>query len=79
MRRHQSMVSEWMFMSADEARLQSLEEFAETRWQEEVASPKGFILRRPVAATDDMIPLWTDDYSDLLGVLATRESRARLE
>jgi spermidine synthase len=71
--RWQSATTRWMFLSADEARLQSLEEFARTRWLENVASPKGLTLRRPVATTEETIPLWTDDYSDLFGALAKPE------
>jgi spermidine synthase len=59
----------WAFLSRDPRRLSSLLEFATMRHRQ-LGLPEGAIRFRGFSAAEIAeIPLWTDDYSDLFGVM----------
>jgi spermidine synthase len=66
---HLSAASLWVFLARDEARIRSLTELATARRKELGLPPNAIQVRRPEALVLAQTPLWTDDYSDLLGAM----------
>jgi len=67
--RLQSQLAEWILMSKSKSRLGELAEFLRKRTKLQKLPPKHMALARPGIAELSRVPLWSDDYSDLLGVL----------
>jgi spermidine synthase len=71
--------STWMLMSSDASRIESVEMAVRRHLQRRELPATAMIAERP---TDDMLeraPVWTDDYSDLFGVLRPLPVRLRTE
>jgi hypothetical protein len=67
--RHWSAEALWVFLARDEERLRSLGRHALARRQKLGVSREAMQLGRPTPGALEQTPLWTDDYSDLLGAL----------
>ena len=65
----QSGASLWVFLSRSEDRLRDLQRLAEQRSRVFANVPGLFRIGRPSQSEVDQAPLWTDDFSDLFGVL----------
>ena len=71
-RRFQSRASQWGWLSRDPERIHELEQQVR-RQQENLGLPPEALELEPGARADVMrVPVWTDDYSDLFGVLRRR-------
>jgi hypothetical protein len=64
-----SAAATWVFLSEDEERIRGLAQLAMARRAELGLPPQFIQVRRPPPAVLAKTPLWTDDYSDLLGAL----------
>jgi len=64
-----SAAATWVFLSEDEERIRSLAQLAMARRAELHLPPHGIQVRRPPPEVLARTPLWTDDYSDLLGAM----------
>jgi spermidine synthase len=64
-----SAAATWVFLSEDDERIRSLGELATARRAELQLPPHAMRVRRPPANVLAATPLWTDDYSDLLGAM----------
>jgi hypothetical protein len=66
---HLSGDATWVFLARDERRIQSLARFALARRTKLRLAENAIQVRRPASGELASGPLWTDDYSDLLGAL----------
>jgi spermidine synthase len=66
---HLSAPSEWVFLARSEERIRSLVRLAIARRTKLRLAPDAIQVRRPLPEVVAKAPLWTDDYSDLLGSL----------
>ncbi len=67
--RYRSQTSHWVFLSPDVARLNELKRSFQSQAETMGLTPRQFKLISPSEADVKHTPLWTDDYSDLLGVM----------
>jgi spermidine synthase len=75
MQRHRSGASKWVFLARDDERIDSLARFAKAR-SVQLRLPQNTIeVWRPEPEALAKSPLWTDDYSDLLGALQPLRGR----
>lgn len=68
-RRLQSKASQWVWLARDAERIRALEAHVRRRQQALGLAPDAVKMARPGPAELAHLPLWTDDYSDLFGVL----------
>jgi len=61
--------SKWIFLSRDAERLHSLRQFSGRRWESLGLAKNLLFIGVPSRASFGWAPLWTDDYSSLLGLL----------
>jgi spermidine synthase len=67
--RHHSIASQWVWLSRDADQIEALEERVYRRASALRLKPEMLKLRRFEERDLSGVPLWTDDYSDLLGAL----------
>jgi spermidine synthase len=67
--RHQSKPSQWMLLSRSPERLHDLAIFMKNRVAAMGLSETHLSFQKPYETRMEHVPLWTDDYSDLFGVL----------
>jgi spermidine synthase len=68
----QSQASDWILLSRNPQRLQQLARSLRQRTRALKLPPKHAAMQRMTRLHLEDVPLWTDDYSDLLGVLRSR-------
>ena len=67
--------SRWVFLSRDEASIDALARAAQSLFEQLGLERDLYVITRPGAEAVASAPLWTDDYSDLLGALKSRRER----
>ncbi len=67
-----SQPAKWIFLSRDPDRVRSLEDFVTRKSLELHLEPQTITLKRSSQTALEAGPLWTDDYSDLFGLLKVR-------
>jgi spermidine synthase len=77
--RRLSLPAEWIVLSRDAGRIRSLEDFIERRREELRLNPQVIATQRLDDIALETGPLWTDDYSDLFGLLRVRAKRGDLD
>jgi hypothetical protein len=67
--RHHSIASQWVWLSRDADQIEALEERVHRRVSALRLKPEMLKMRRFEERDLSGVPVWTDDYSDLLGAL----------
>ena len=67
--RYQSQYAVWCFLSHDKAKIQALIATAAERAKTMKIPPPVFVIVRPDTPLPENVQIWTDDYSDLFGLL----------
>jgi spermidine synthase len=69
---NQSQPSDWILLSQNPQRLKQLERAVRFRTKRLGLRPNHALIRRPLMENLTRVPLWSDDYSDLLSALKKR-------
>ena len=75
----QSQDTQWVFLSASPERLEALEKALGHLRAQMRLGKNSFRAKQPSPAELEAVPLWTDDYTDLFGVLRPLFSLGRRE